>query len=116
MQLLASAQLQLRGQVLKCWQISVAPAGAGRKTAGNPSPLRNPRATLDVQVVLSSYTALSRFYPPFLWIINIWYRPPLTGTQDVVLPACMLPPPLPRFAEKTPRQPGRFGIYGKNVQ
>jgi hypothetical protein len=56
-------------------------------------------ASLDVQVVLSSYTAPSRFYPPFLWIINMWCPYRLWQTLYSVHPAAVAPLPCPEPPE-----------------
>ncbi|SAE42043.1 Uncharacterised protein [Enterobacter hormaechei] len=53
-ELLAFRQPQLRGHVQKCWRNSLSGRAAGRRTAGKPSPLRDPPRHLDIQVVLSS--------------------------------------------------------------
>lgn len=94
-ELLAFCQLQLRGHAQKCWRNFLSGCAAGRRTAGKPPPLRNSRATLDIQVILSSYTAPSRFYPPFLWIIYMWCPFRLWQTLYSVHPASIAPSPAP---------------------
>lgn len=100
-ELLAFCQLQLRGHAQKCWRNFLSGCAAGRRTAGKPPPLRNSCATLDVQVVLSSYTAPSRFYPPILWIINMWCPYRLWKTLYSVHPAAVAPLPYPERPENT---------------
>ncbi|MEB8363626.1 hypothetical protein ONK55_22535, partial [Salmonella enterica subsp. enterica serovar Anatum] len=51
-------QLHLRGQRQSCWHFQPSMRRCGRRTAGKSPLLRNPLATLDVQVFLSSYPAL----------------------------------------------------------
>lgn len=78
--MLANGVLQLRGQRQCCWHNPASMRRCGRRTAGKYSLIRNPRVSLDVQVILPSimFAILIHLSRPFcnaqkmLSILDIW--------------------------------------------